>query len=154
MKSPLLVAFCTFLLCACSAITTVSSPQKNVTVDIRTFAPQTIPFSEEFSTTTFGNYEFRAQAPGYEPLYGLIPLKFNGGYLAVDILFFAPAAFFNLREVYPFYEFDLEKRVVRYKRKEKDAWTTYYPPQPEIIRAQNALGFLPTVNATKAPGSN
>jgi len=91
------------------------------------------------STTSFGNYEFRADAPGYEPLYGILPLKFNGGYLALDILFFAPAAFFNLREVYPFYEFDLDKKNVRYKIKPEDEWSTAVPLQAEELRAKRAL---------------
>jgi hypothetical protein len=46
----------------------------------------TAPRTETFNTTTFGNYEFRADTPSHEPLYGLLPLKFNGGYLALDIL--------------------------------------------------------------------
>ena len=71
-----------------------------------------------------------------EPMYGLIPLKFNSGYLVADILFFAPAAFYNLREVYPFYEFDVEKNEVRYKKNVGDQWTVYKPTPAEVARAQ------------------
>lgn len=46
----------------------------------------TAPRTETFNTTTLGNYEFRADTPSHETLYGLLPLKFNGGYLARDIL--------------------------------------------------------------------
>ena len=54
----------------------------------------------------------------------------------MDILFFAPAAFFNLREVFPFYEFDIEKRVVKYRFKETDEWNVYTPLEAEANRAR------------------
>ena len=71
---------------------------------------------------------------GFEPFTGILPLKFNGGYLALDILFFAPAMFFNLREVFPYYEFDLEKRVVKYRLKETEDWQVYVPTAAEAER--------------------
>ncbi len=37
-----------------------------------------------YSTTSFGQYKFKAEKEGMNPMYGLIPLKFNGGYLATD----------------------------------------------------------------------
>jgi hypothetical protein len=126
-------------LAGCSAMTTISATQPNASVTIAKSASSGVPRTEKFSTTSFGNYEFRADAPGYEPLYGILPLKFNGGYLALDILFFAPAAFFNLREVYPFYEFDLDKKNVRYKVKPEDEWSTAVPLQAEELRAKQAL---------------
>ena len=76
-------------------------------------------------------------SPGFDPLYGVLPLKFNGGYLALDILFFfAPAMFFNLREGYPYYEFDMDKRVVRYKKHPSDPWVNYQPSEAESQRAK------------------
>jgi hypothetical protein len=71
-----------------------------------------------------------------EPMYGLVPLKFNGGYLAAGILFFAPATFYNLREVYPFYEFDAAHGVVRYRKREQDPWMTHTPTAAEAERAK------------------
>ncbi len=47
------------------------------------------PVSKTYKATSFGQYRFRAEKPGMEPMYGLIPLKFNSGYLVADILFFA-----------------------------------------------------------------
>ena len=64
-------------------------------------------------------------------------MKFNGGYLAADILFFAPAMFYNLREVYPYYEFDVENGVVRYKRNANDPWVSYKPTPAEQDHARN-----------------
>ena len=95
-----------------------------------------IPRDDKFSDTSFGNYEFRAQSNGAEPFYGVLPLRFSGARLALDILFFAPATFFNLRSAYPFYEFDVEKQVVRYKRKASDEWRTYTPTTAEAARAE------------------
>jgi hypothetical protein len=67
---------------------------------------------------------------------GFLPLKFNGGYLAADILFFAPAAFFNLREAFPFYEFDIEKQVVKFRKQQDEEWASYEPSPAEVSRAK------------------
>ena len=80
--------------------------------------------------------QFKVEQADGKSLYGVLPLKFNGGYLAVDILFFAPAAFFNLREVYPYYQFDIDKGVVRYKSKATGPWLEYAPIAAESERAK------------------
>jgi hypothetical protein len=87
-------------------------------------------------SSTYPTYEFRAQLAGLDPFFGVLPLRFNGGYLAADILFFAPAAFFNLREVFPYYDIDLEKRVVRYRLNEGEEWRIYHPREAEAARAK------------------
>jgi hypothetical protein len=125
----------TGFLTACTATTNITAHQQGAMVDIATTTKTNTPRSETLSATTFGNYEFRAQAPGFEPLYGILPLKFNGGYLALDILFFTPATFFNLREAYPFYDFDIAKRVVRFRKGSED-WKTYTPSGAESTRAR------------------
>ena len=97
------------------------------------------PRTESFSTTSFGNYEFRAEAPGFDTFYGILPLKFNGGYLAADILLFAPAMFFNLREVYAFYEFDLTKKQVLYKQKPTEEWSIFVPLEADAAQGREAF---------------
>lgn len=67
-------------------------------------------------------------------------MKFNGGYLAADILFFAPALFYNLREVYPYYEFDAEKQEIRYKKKPEDSWRIYHPLPEEVANSKAYFG--------------
>ncbi|MCV2368086.1 hypothetical protein [Roseateles oligotrophus] len=124
------------LLSACAATTNFSSSNPSARLEVKESLNTQATRTESFQATSFGNYEFRAQAEGMEPLYGVLPLKFNGGYLALDILFFAPAMFFNLREVYPFYEFDLEKGVVKYRHKNTDEWVTYFPLEAEKQRAK------------------
>lgn len=125
-------------LSACTATTSLRSNDPDLSVRINDDAPLVLknPVSKTYKATSFGQYRFRATQEGREPMYGLMPLKFNGGYLAADILFFAPAAFYNLREVYPFYEFDVEQGVVRYKKDEKDQWSVYKPTPAEAARAQ------------------
>ena len=125
------------LLSGCSATTTLSAAQGGTTIQVKSSAATDCPRTETYSTTSFGNYEFRAESPGYEPLTGILPLKFNGGYLAADILFFAPAMFFNLREVFPYYEVDLEARVIRYRQKADEPWTEYVPTAAESARGAN-----------------
>lgn len=129
-------------LAGCSATTSFDSVQPETSLRInKTPAFQiTDGNSQTYSTTSFGQYRFKAEQAGNEPMYGLIPLKFNGGYLAADILFFAPAMFFNLREVFPYYEFDLEANEIRYKKKETDSWTSHTPKQEEIAAAKTFFG--------------
>jgi len=124
----------------CTTTSTLGAPSAGTTVVVKTSAGSATPRTDTFQATSFGNFEFRAERPGAEPLYGILPLKFNGGYLAADILFFAPLMFVNLREPYPFYEFDLDKRVVRYRLKSTDGWTMYEPTAAEQARAQRLLG--------------
>ncbi len=126
------------LLSACSATTNFQASQPNITVKINENTPLKVDTAapQTYSTTSFGQYRFKATKEGQKPMYGIMPLKFNGGYLVADILFFAPAMFFNLREVYPHYQFDMENGVIRYKKNETDSWTTYQPTPTEAARAE------------------
>jgi hypothetical protein len=96
-----------------------------------------LPAQQSLKGTSFGNYEFKAIDADTPPFYGILPLKFKGGHLAADIILFAPAAFFNLREAFPFYEIDVKDGVIRYKEKSTDVWTEYKPKPEEAARAQN-----------------
>ncbi len=136
MKTSICLAvMATLLLAACSSITTITSPHPGTTVAVRE-KHLTLPASEKLKGTSFGNYEFKAIETGFEPFYGILPLSFKGGHLAVDIIFFAPAAFFNLREVFPFYQIDVEKNVIRYRKTEQDEWQEYHPKAEESARAR------------------
>jgi hypothetical protein len=124
------------LIAGCSATTTFQSEQQDTRLRVKTSSQTTVPRTDKFSATTFGNYDFEATLDGHPPMYGILPLKFNGGYLTLDIIFFAPATFFNLREVFPYYEFDVANGVIRYKKNESDQWTTFTPPPHEADRAK------------------
>jgi|SRR5438445_88283 len=95
-----------------------------------------LPVTQSIKGTSFGNYEFKAVETGVDPFYGILPLKFKGGHLAADIILFAPAAFFNLREAFAFYEIDVKNNVIRYKSKKEDAWVEYRPKAEEAARAK------------------
>jgi len=121
---------------ACSTMSTISSPQAGTVVSIED-KQLTLPAQEKLKGTSFGNYEFKAVQGDAPPFYGILPMKFKGGHLAVDIIFFAPAAFFNLRDAFPFYEIDVEKGVIRYRQRASDNWSEYRPKPEEAARAQN-----------------
>lgn len=123
-------------LAGCSATTSFrdSSSDLSLLVNESTFLDISQPHT--YSTTSFGQYKFRAERPGHAPMYGILPLKFNGGYLAADILFFTPALFFNLREVFPYYQIDPEKQEIRYRRKRSEQWAIYRPTADEIQHAK------------------
>ena len=123
------------LLAACSSMSTISSHDpgtkllvKGKTVDL--------PGTQSMKGTSFGNYEIKATS-GDSTLYGILPLKFKGGHLAADIILFAPAAFFNLREAFAYYEIDANNGVIRYKEKESDPWTEYRPKAEEAAHAKS-----------------
>ncbi len=129
-----------FALAGCSATASFTSPQDAVSLRVREKTYATLPSTDSIKTTTFGNYEFVATTPDGKVLQGILPLKFNGGFLALDILFFAPAMFFNLRGVYPEYELDTAAGVIRYRKKGTTGWTEYQPTPAEAERARAYFG--------------
>lgn len=130
------IALVAVLLAACSTLSTISSTHKGTIVSIQEKTLD-LPAKQNLKGTSFGNYEFKAVDADAETFYGILPLKFKGGHLAADIILFAPAAFFNLREVFPLYEIDVQNGVIRYKEKATDVWIEYKPKPEESARAQN-----------------
>ncbi len=131
------------LISACSSMTTISSPRTGTTLALKDRTVN-LPLTEKMKGTSFGNYQFKAAEDGADPFYGILPLRFKGGHLAVDIILFAPAAFFNLREVFPYYEIDVSQRVIRYKSTPTEGWTEY-KPKPE--ESEHARTFFETKHA-------
>lgn len=89
------------------------------------------------SWTTFGRYPLKVEKEGCEPLYAQLPLRVSGGAITCDILFFAPALFFNMQHPFPFYEFDVENKVIKYKRKENQNWINYHVPEDQQLRIKS-----------------
>jgi hypothetical protein len=137
------IALALAFLTGCSATSSLQSNQPNTELRIKSSAETSIPRTDSFAVTTFGNYEFEAKSQGHDPMYGVLPLKFNGGYLAIDILLFCPALFFNLREAFPYYQFDAGSGVVRYRKSETEEWTTYTPGPGEVARAKQYFAKAP-----------
>lgn len=131
---------------ACSSMTTISSPHAGTMLALKDRAVS-LPLTEKMKGTSFGNYEFKAVDDGSEPFYGILPLRFKGGHLAVDIILFAPAAFFNLRDVFPYYEIDVSQRVIRYKSTPTEGWTEYKPKTEEVAHARNFFEAKPATAA-------
>lgn len=96
-----------------------------------------LPRSEDLGSKATGQYQFMATPPQGEPLYGILPLKVNGGKIVASIMFFAPALFIGgFRDPYGFYEFDPTAKALRYKQAETDDWYTYIPTTSESERAK------------------
>lgn len=138
MRHYFLLIFMVFFLAACTANTTFESVEPGVSllINLNPALDLDQESTETYHTTSFGQYIFMASQEGKEPIYGLLPLKFNGGYLAADILFFAPGLFFNLREVFPYYQFDMDTGELKYRQKETDDWAVYQAPAAEVERAK------------------
>ena len=80
---------------------------------------------------------FESTTPGGRTLYGILPLKVNGGTMAASILFFAPALFIGgFRDVMPFYQFDPDANELHYRSTEKEEWRLYKPLNAEAERAR------------------
>ena len=129
-------------LLACTSTATIRSTNGSSLLKVNNKTPINIgqKTKQTYPVTSFGKYKFKLTKKGRKPMYGIIPLKFNGGYLALDILFFTPAMLFNLREAYPYYEFDIGKKVVKYKKRASDEWSSYKPTEPDIEQAKSYFG--------------
>ncbi|UXI66574.1 hypothetical protein [Tahibacter amnicola] len=126
---------CSFALTACATTSHVTSRQPGAELSLRNHQVA-LPSSHRLRVTSFGNYAFKVVAADGEPFYGVLPLAFKGGHLAADILLFAPAAFFNVRGAYKYYEFDTGKGIVRFRDHPSDPWTEYAPKPEEVARAR------------------
>jgi hypothetical protein len=150
----LLSLSCLVLLCtACSTkVMLLSKPEKaNLTV-AKSNISGTTPIAASIGRTTFGRYPFKIEKEGYESMYGSLPLNVSGTAITMDILFFAPAAFWNAQRAFPFYEFDLEKRVIRYKKSPDDTWKEYVIKEEEQTKAKSFFGTSSQgPNSTTAP---
>ena len=117
-------------------MSTISSPQPGTVVSVQDKSLN-LPAQQSLKVTIFVIYEFKASSGDAPPFYCILPLKFKGGHLAADIILFAPAAFFNLREAFPFYDIDVQNGVIRYKAKATDEWVEYKPKPEEVAHAHN-----------------
>jgi hypothetical protein len=113
-----------FFVSGCSTLSTISSTQPDVSIRVMEKPHAPMPVKEELSVRTFGSYHFVAEKTGADPLYGVIPLHVNVGYIILDALFFAPLTLINARGAYPFYEIDYEKAIIRYSDDGQN-WDTY-----------------------------
>jgi hypothetical protein len=140
IKIVCLLAFL-FILQACGHYSTFTSVPTGAKVRIgKAYVSGTTPLTGKVGSTTFGRYPVKVQKDGYETLYGNLPLKVRGGRIVLDALLFAPAAFFNTQTSLPFYEFDLEQGVIKYKVKKNHEWLIYQIPEDQKEAARQFFG--------------
>lgn len=118
-----------FVISGCAAMTTVNSNAPNASIRIKEKYYYSQPVEDWFEVTTFGDYEFLIEEEGYQPLYGVLPLHINSRNLLFDIFLFFPAALFNLREVYPYYNIDVDRKIIHYSLDGKEWWKSYIQPK-------------------------
>ncbi|GAA5006907.1 hypothetical protein GCM10025793_15910 [Lysobacter lycopersici] len=133
---------------------TITAAQKPTTLVLKDRSLN-LPANAHIRGTSFGNYEFKAtetydaSAP---PFYGILPLALKGGHMATDIIFFAPALFFNLRGAFKFYEVDVRSHTIRYRDDERDPWNSYQVKPEEEARARAYFeGRQQTSGTTASP---
>lgn len=141
--SRITVACAIVCLTGCSTVTRLEGAAPGATLAIRGIARTELPRTEDLSSKATGQYEFMATNADGKKIYGLLPLSVNGGTMAMSILFFAPALFIGgFRDVFPFYQVDPEKNVVRFRKTESDAWREYQPISVESARAKQYFDTL------------
>ena len=136
MKRYVFIGLCLLLFSGCSTSNFVSKPE-NAQINIgKTNISGTAPLNGRIPRTTFGKYPVKVQKDGVAPLYGILPLHVSPAAIGLDVLIFAPATFWNVQRPFSFYEFDLEKRVIRYRDTEEEAWNEYLIREAEEARAK------------------
>ena len=137
----LLLALAVVLVQGCAAVTRFESATPGTTLTVRGHERVELPKELELDSKATGQHEFMATAPSGKTLYGILPLRVNGGKMAVSILFFAPALFIGgFRDVFPFYQMDPDAGLLRYKSGEREDWRLYQPTSAESNRAKLYFG--------------
>jgi hypothetical protein len=134
---------CATLLQACTTTAQLKAAAPGASMAIKGVDRKELPRSEDLGSKATGQYEFMAIPAKGEPLYGILPLKVNGGKIVASIMFFAPALFIGgFRDPYTFYEVDADAKALRFRNKEEEDWYTYIPTKGESERAKNYFDAL------------
>lgn len=127
-------------LAGCATTTHLDGAQPGTTLKIVGYQDASLPRTQELDSKATGQHLFMATGPDGKKMYGLLPLRVNGGTMAMSILFFAPAlAIGGFRDTFAYYEVDVDKNVLRYKSKPQEAWRTYNPLDIEADRSRAAF---------------
>lgn len=131
------------LLQACAAMTRFEPTQPGTTLLVRGTPQSELPRQQKLSSKATRQYEFKATSPSGTTMYGILPLRVNGGSMAMSILFFAPALFIGgFRDVFPYYRFDPDAGVLQYKVKGSEEWRSYDPSIAESERSRKYFESL------------
>jgi hypothetical protein len=140
MKKIVIAVLCLIVLYGCASSRFTSKPEGARIHIAKTDISGQAPVEGRVPRTTFGKYPVKISKEGSETFYGILPLNVSSGVILLDALFFAPAAFFNVQGAFPYYEFDLERNVIKYKSSSDDNWLEYKVPGPERERAKRFYG--------------
>jgi hypothetical protein len=126
------------LLQGCAATTHFEAVTPGTVLTIKEVGPIELPKDQELKSKSTGQHEFMATSPTGQTLYGILPLRVNGGHMATSIVLFAPALFIGgFRDAFPAYQVDVDAGVLRYKGKLTDLqWREYRPSSAESSRAK------------------
>ena len=146
----LLCASTFLLLQACSTLTHFEAVQPGSTLSMKAISKVALPADMQVDSKATGQHPFMAVSASGEKLYGLLPLHVNGGTMTTSILFFAPALFIGgFRDAYPFYQFDPDAGVLRYRKNASDEWRLFKPSEAEAARAKALLDPYASAAAAK-----
>jgi hypothetical protein len=135
-----ILALAVVIIQGCAATTRFEPAAPGTTLTLKTGERIDLPAEVSLDSKATGQHEFVATAPSGKSLYGILPLRVNGGKMAVSILFFAPALFIGgFRDVFPFYQLDPDGGVLRYKSEAREDWRLYQPTAAESDRAKQTF---------------
>jgi hypothetical protein len=137
------IGIATLLLQGCSAMSHFEGASPGSTLALRGIPKVELPSDLRLNSKATGQYEFKAGSATGQTLYGLLPLRVNGGSMAGSIIFFAPALFIGgFRDAFGFYQIDPDAGVLRFKMTEADPWRSHQPTAAETIRAKAYFDIL------------
>ena len=122
MKKVVIAVLCFVVLYGCASSRFTSNPEGARTHIGKTDISGQAPVEGRVPRTTFGKYPVKISKEGSETLYGILPLHVSPAAIGLDALFLAPLAFANVQGPFPYYEFDLQRNVIKYKDSAEDNW--------------------------------
>lgn len=137
---------------ACSSTARFESAPAAATLTVRGLKPVPLPHSFTLDSKATGQYEFQLQTAQNQSLYGILPLRVNGGRMALSILFFAPALpLGGFRDAHPNYLFDVERGEIRYLAEGSADWRVHKISGAESARAK---AFFDACAASSTPATD
>lgn len=125
------------LLAGCTSDSIFESVAPGTKMSLRDHGTFPLPAELTIGSKSTGQYEFKVMAATGETLYGILPLRVNGGTMAASIVLFAPAfAIGGFRDALPVYEVDAKAGILRYKVRPDGAWQEMRPMSNESARAK------------------
>jgi hypothetical protein len=137
LLGPFVIAAALLLLQGCSTISRFETATPETTLELRGIPKANLPSDLRLDSKATGQHLFKAASATGQTLYGVLPLRVNGGRMALSIIFFAPALVLGgFRDSYAVYQVDLNAGVLRFKTAKAKDWHLYKPTDAESARAK------------------